>query len=77
MLVSDSSMSANMTLLMMWILLTMMLLVGLMLIFLGHIHLHVPLVGWSPIHHDVLALLMTLIEYTIRIVSRCLRYWRS
>ena len=77
MLMSYASMGANMALLVMRILLTMVLLVRLMLILLRHVHLHVPLVRRSPVHHDVLALLVILIEYTIRIVGRCLRDWRS
>lgn len=78
MLMSHASMGANnMALLMMRILLAMVLLVRLMLILLRHAHLHVPLVRWSPVHHDVLPLLVALIEYTIRVVIRCLRNWRS
>lgn len=75
MLVPDASMGANMILLMM-VLLAMVLLMRLMLIFLCHVHLHIPLVRWSPVHHDVLPLLVTLIKHTIRIMRRSLRDWR-
>lgn len=71
MLMANTIMGTNVSLLlMMMILLTMMLLVRLMLIFLGHVHLHVSLLAGSPIHHN---LLVTLIEHAVRIVGRYLR----
>ena len=55
-------------LLMVVILLAMVLLMSLvLLIFMGDVHLHVPLMA-TPIHHGMLPLLMALVEHAERIV---------
>lgn len=69
---SNTCMATDMVLLMM-ILLGVMLLVSLMLILLGHVHRHVPLLTRPTIHHDMLGLLVTLIEHAVRIVGSRLR----
>ena len=73
MLVSSTRMAANMVLLMMMILLSVMLLVSLMLILLNHIHRHVPLLTRPTVHHDMLGLLVALIEHAVGIVGSRLR----
>ncbi len=77
MLVSRTCMATDMVLLMMVILLSVMLLVRLMLVLLSHVHLHVPLLTRSPIHHDMLALLVTLIIHAVRIMRGSLRDRRT
>lgn len=74
---SNTCMATSMGLLMMMVLLGVMLLVRLMLVFLSHVHLHVPLLSGSAIHHNVLALLMILIEHAVRIMGSYLRHWRA
>ena len=66
--------ATSMSLLMVVILLTMLLLlIGLMLIFVTHARLHIPLV--MPVHHHVLALLMPLTVHGIWVVRGSLRNW--
>ena len=80
MLVANTSMPTvdpSVVLLVMMTLLAMMLLMRLVLILVTHAHLHISLVARSPIHHDMLALLMALIEHTVRIVGGGLRDWRA
>lgn len=57
-------------------LLRVVLLVRLMLILVARAWLHIPLM-LSAVHHDVLSLLMPLIEHRIRIVGRSLGYRRA
>lgn len=76
MLVAYGCLTANMVLLLMMTLLWMMLLMRLVLILLCHIHLHIPLMDSSSIHHHMLALLVRLVEHTVGIVIRRLRDWR-
>lgn len=73
MLVPHTRMTTNMVLLMMMVLLSVMLLVGLMLILQSHIHRHVPLLTRSTVYHDMLGLLVTLIEHAVGIVGSRLR----
>lgn len=77
MLVPNGSLPADMALLLVMALLWVMLLVRLVLVLLGHVHLHIPLVPNPTIHHHVLALLVRLVEHAIRIVVGCLRDWRA
>ena len=70
---SDASMSSAVGLLVMMTLLVMVLLVWLMLVLVGHIHLHISLMTTSPIHHDMLPLLVALIEHTKGILGGRLR----
>ncbi len=68
MLMTNACMTANVVLLMMMILLPVVLLVRLVLVFMGHVHLHIPLMPLAPIHHHMLSLLVTLIEHSVRVV---------
>lgn len=49
--------------------LSVMLLLCRMLKFSGHVHLHVPLMTRPSIHHDLMALLVSLAEHSVRIVT--------
>lgn len=73
MLVSNTCVATNMVLLMVMILLSVMLLVSLMLILLSHIHRHIPLLTRPTVHHNMLGLLVTLIEHAVGIVGSRLR----
>ena len=69
MLMTNTSMTADMVLLGVMILLPMVRLVRLMLVFVGHAHLHIPLMPLAPIHHHMLPLLMTLIEHSVGVMG--------
>lgn len=73
MLMPNTRMTTDVVLLMMMVLLSVMLLVSLMLILLSHIHRHVPLLTRPTVHHDMLGLLVTLIEHAVGIVGSRLR----
>lgn len=68
------AMTTSMILLMVLILLTMLLVVPLVLIFVAYVRLHISLM--MSVHHDVLALLMTLVVHCVRIVVGRLGDWR-
>lgn len=70
MLMANTSVTAGMVLLGMMILLSMVRLVRLVLVFVGHAHLHIPLMPLAPIHHHMLPLLMTLIEHSVGVMGR-------
>lgn len=72
---SYTCMATDMVWLMVVVLLSVMLLVWLMLKFLSHIHLHISLLAMTTIHHDMLALLVTLVVHVVWIVTGCLRNW--
>lgn len=65
---ANGPLTADMILLLVMALLRMMLLMGLVLILLCHIHLHIPLMHSPSIHHHMLALLVRLVEHTVRVV---------
>lgn len=76
-LVSNGTLTTYMTLLLVMTLLRMMLLMRLMLVLLCHVHLHVPLVAGTPVHHHMLALLVRLIKHAVSVMVGGLRDWRA
>lgn len=66
---SDASVSPAVVLLVMMVLLVVVLLVWLMLVLVGHVHLHISLMTIPAVHHNMLSLLMALVEHTERILG--------
>lgn len=74
---SDASVSPTMVLLVMMILLVMMLLVCLMRVLVGHVHLHISLMTIPSVHHNMLPLLVALVEHPEMVLGGRLRDRRA